>query len=188
MTSNRRVVLPLLAVVLSACATQTLTVSEYAETIDSATALYISESQTLSANFQFAVQDEVNRIVASDVEQPLRLATEATVKEMTLYLAFLEDSIERYTESMQSMNPPKSLDEAHSAYVEATVSVRVSMPATREAVGAAVSLDAVQRAIGSSGFVDGQLRWTATCRTLEAAIRSEGSGVDLGCALGNVAP
>jgi hypothetical protein len=174
-------VFALLAVVLAACLSGSLSVDGYATDLENATDAYISESQSLSAAFQNTVEDEVATLAEAGEGDVLELATAVAVRETTRYLASLEDAMARYIETLREMSPPAVLVEPHDAYVEAFDTVRSSMPATRTRVSEAADLDGVQAAITGSGFSDGQLRLRSACSSLEAAVRAEGRGIDLGC-------
>jgi hypothetical protein len=170
-----------LAIVLASCSGPSLTVAEYATELEDSTNDYILESQRVSATFHSTVEDEVTRIAEVGEGDLLALATDVTSRETVLYLALLEDAMMRYVAVIELIKPPSALEEPHSAYVRAIESVRSSMPATRTAVGDASNFDDIQAAIARSGFSDGQIRLRAACATLEAAVRAEGSGIDLGC-------
>lgn len=159
-----------------------MTIAEYADAMDVATELYIAESQALSATFHGTVEDEIAELAETGEGDLLALATDVTTRETVQYLALLEDAMSRYSESLDTMGPPSTLSEVHDDYVDAIESVRGAMPATRDAVGEAQDLVGIQDAITNSGFSDGQFRLQAACSALEAAVRSEGHGVDLGCA------
>lgn len=176
------VILVLLAVVLASCSGPSLTVAEYASELENSTNDYILESQRVSATFHSTVEDEVTRIAEAGEGDLLSLATDVTSRETVLYLALLEDAMMRYVAVLELIKPPSALVEPHSAYIRAIESVRSSMPTTRIAVGEASDLDDIQVAIARSGFSDGQIRLRAACAALEAAVRAEGSGIDLGCA------
>ena len=171
----------LLTVLASACSLGSQSSAEYAAALGESTDNYIDESQTLSATFHSTVEVEIKVLAESGESDVVALATDVTRRETVQYLAVLEDAMTRYVEALRSMSPPGSLVDAHDAYVDAIDAVRYSMPATRTRVGEATDLTGIQTAITGSGFSDGQLRLRAACSSLEAAVRQDGHGVDLGC-------
>lgn len=170
--------LPLLA---GACSEGSLSPADYASVLGERTDDYVQESQSLSATFHSTVEDKITALAESGEGDVVALATAATRRETVQYLAVLEDAMIRYLEALGSISPPGNLVDAHDAYLEAIDAVRSSMPATRARVGEATDLTGIQTAITGSGFGDGQLRLRAACSSLEAAVRQEGHGVDLGC-------
>lgn len=170
--------------VATACGASALSVSEYVVVVEDATDAYIAESQALSATFQKSVETEIASIAESGEGELLDLATEVTSRETVQYLALLEDAMARYTEALTGVVSPDVLSEPHETYVAAMQSVQASMPETRTGVEQAEDLLGIQTAITSSGFSDGQLRLQAACVDLEAAVRAEGHGIDLGCTPG----
>lgn len=171
----------LLSVVAGACSPGSLSTAGYAEVLGERTDEYIVESQTVSATFQSTVEDKIKALAEAGEGDVVEMATDVTRGETVQYLALLEDAMTRYEEALKSMSPPGNLVVAHDAYVEAIDAVRASMPATRARVGEATDLTGIQTAITGSGFSDGQLRLQAACSSLEAAVKQEGHGVDLGC-------
>ncbi|MFV1971561.1 MAG: hypothetical protein ACC683_11245 [Acidimicrobiia bacterium] len=179
----RRVLLfgVLVVMVLSACAESAPTVPEYAGAIEEVTDAYIAESQMLSATFQRTVEGEVARILGEGSDDALGEVTDVTKREMVLYLALLEDAMGRYVDGLSEIRPPGELAETHTDYLDAVESVYRAMPATRASVESALHLDGIEGALAGSGVQDGQPRLTSTCRSLEASVRAEGTGLDLGC-------
>jgi hypothetical protein len=171
----------LLGVIASSCAAPSLSAAEYAAALQEDTDSYILEAQRLSLSFQRTVEDEITVLAASGEEDVLSQATDVTSRETVQYLALLEDAMMRYQVALVALKAPSALVEPHDAYVLAIESVQMSLPATRDAIGRAGDLNAIQVAITGSGFNDGQLRLRAACSSLEAAVRAEGHGVDLGC-------
>ena len=165
-----------------------MSVEAYAAAIEVASAVYIDEAQSLSAAYQASVEDEVRAVVeeAPDVAQGrvVEIATTATAN----YLALLSDAMGRFVTAIEELRPPTGIEAAHDEFVAAVGSVHRSLPATRDAVAQADSLASVRFALTSSGFADGQGRWTAACTALEEAVRGEGTGVDLGCVRRDLAP
>jgi len=174
-------VFALLSLLATACSIGSLSTAEYAAVLGERTDEYIQESQDVSAAFHSTVEDRIKVLAESGEGDVVALATDMTRRETVQYLAVLEDAMTRYVDALRSMSPPGSLVDAHDAYVEAIDAVRSSMPATRARVGEATDLSGIQTAITGSGFSDGQLRLRAACSSLEAAVRQEGHGVDLGC-------
>lgn len=168
-------------IVVGACSGSALSPSAYAEAVERTTDDYIEQSQALSSAFQATVEQEVARIVETDVEDPVAAAIDLTKREMVSYLTLLEDAMGRYAEQLSEIAPPERLEQAHNDYVTAVRVVQRGMPETRAAVASALELDGIEAAIAGSGLQDGQYRLTKTCMSLEAAVRSEGHGVDLGC-------
>ena len=184
MTHVRRsllVIVSLLAILAASCAGPSLSVSEYGMILEDETDAYISEAQTLSLAYQRTVEDKIGILAAEGEGDLLSQATDVTARETVQYLAILEDAMMRYRSTLELLMPPSMLVKAHGVYVKAIASVESSMPATRDAVANAKDLGGIQTAITSSGFNDGQSRLRAACSALEAAVRAEGRGVDLGC-------
>jgi hypothetical protein len=171
----------LVSLLASACSIGSLSSAEYASALGEATDEYIQESQDVSATFHSTVEDRIKVLAESGEGDVVALATDMTRRETVQYLAVLENAMSRYAEALTSMSPPGNLVDTHDAYVEAIDAVTSSMPATRARVGEASDLTGIQTAITGSGFSDGQLRLRAACSSLEAAVRQEGHGVDLGC-------
>lgn len=173
-------------VALTGCSSA-LPLDEYVTVMESTTDAYVTESQGLSFDYQSAVEDGVRDLVASGVENPEAEAVDLVRAETVRYLALLTDAMDRYRMGIDEPEPPGSVAEEHVAYVDAVTFVVDSLPESRAAVESAESLDDVQRALTTSGFADGQIRWTATCANLEQAVRDEGRGMDLQC-VAEVAP
>jgi hypothetical protein len=170
-----------LVVVLSACSEQAMTFPEYAPAIQEVTDAYIAEAQALAVTFYSTVEAEVTRIVEEGSDDAHSEATDVTKREMVLYLALLEDTMNRYMERLAEIRPPTDVSEQHSDYVDAIESVRGAMPSTRSSVASALHLDGIEAAVAGSGFQDGQFRLTTTCQSLEESVRAAGVGIDLGC-------
>lgn len=154
---------------------------DYIGEMESATDAWVAESQDLSYDYQSTVEDGVREIVASGAQDPEATAIELVRAETVGYLALLGDLMVRYGEAIAEPRAPDVIADAHRSYVDAVGFVAASVPDVRVAVEEADSIGAVQLALSSSGFADGQLRWTATCRALEQAVRDEGRGIDLKC-------
>lgn len=175
--------------VVSACAQSAMTVEVYAARIEAAGDSYIEEAQSLSAAYQSSVEDQVRAVVAEQdpaaaQDRVVEIATAATAN----YLALLSDAMARFIAEMEELRPPADVAAAHDEFVSAVGSVQRSLPATRDAVVQADSLASIRLALTTSGFADGQLRWTAACSALEETLRGRGTGVDLGCVRQEVAP
>lgn len=181
MTNRALALMVLVSTVLSACAQPALTVAEYAAAMDEATDAYIAEAQSLSATFQGAVEDEVRRIVEKGSDDPLGEATDITRRETVLYLALLEDAMDRYVERLSEIDPPSEVEGSHADYVAAVGTVHRAMPSSRSSVASAIDIAGIKGALAASGFQDGQYRLTSACLSLEELVRAEGSGIDLGC-------
>ena len=175
------IVFVLLSLIATSCSLDSQSSAEYAAALGESTDDYIRESQNVSGAFHSTVEDKIKVLAESGEGDVVALATDVTRRETVQYLAVLEEEMTRYVEVLRSMSPPGSLVDAHDAYVEAIDAVRYSMPATRTRVGEATDLTGIQTAITGSGFSDGQLRLRAACSSLEAAVRQDGHGVDLGC-------
>jgi len=165
-----------------------LSTEEYAESISTLTDAYVVESQNLSYDYQSAVEDGVRELVAGDSQDPEAEAVELIAHESVQYLALLGDSMDRYLIVLGELTPPGSVESQHDAYLAAIAVVHGALPQTRDAVGAAADIPAIQLALTSSGFADGQIRWTAACGALEEAIRTDGRGADLRCVRSELAP
>jgi hypothetical protein len=175
------VIVGLLGVIVSSCGAPSLSTAEFAAVLQEETDDYILEAQRLSVSFQRTVEDEIALLAESGEGDVLSQATDVTSRETVQYLALLDDAMMRYQGALALLKAPSALVEPHEAYVQAIESVQTSLPATRDAIGRAEDLNAIQMAITGSGFNDGQLRLRAACSSLEAAVRAEGHGVDLGC-------
>ena len=171
---------------LAACS-RGLPLGDYIEEMEATTDAYITESQGLSVDYQATVEDAVRDLVASGVDDPESEAVDLVRVETVRYLALLTDAMQRYRTAIEEPEPPGPVADAHDAYVTAVGVVVDSLPGTREAVETATSFDEIQLALASSGFADGQLRWTSACSNLEQAVRDEGRGMDLRCVV-RVAP
>ncbi|MGI9585324.1 MAG: hypothetical protein ACR2N7_07005 [Acidimicrobiia bacterium] len=188
MSAIRLVAVTVCLLLAGAACSSALTTEEYAESIGALTDAYVIESQNLSYDYQSAVEDGVRAIVAEEAPDSEEAAVALIANESVQYLALLGDSMDRYIIALDALAPPGSLDTEHDAYVAAIVAVHGALPQTRDAVGVATDIPAIQLALSSSGFADGQIRWTATCTVLEEAIRAEGRGVDLRCLRSEVTP
>jgi hypothetical protein len=177
-----------LALVASACAQPAMSVESYASEMETIAGDYVAEAQGLSAQYQRSVEDEVRAVVADDPSAAEARVVEITTEATVNYLALLGDSMNRFITSMDELRPPEGIEPAHDEFVGAVASVYGALPASRDAVGQATSLSEVRLALTGSGFADGQIRWTAACTSLEAAVRSQGTGLDLGCVRQEVTP
>lgn len=171
-----------LAFVASACSPQALPLPEYASAMEEATDAYIVESQALSETFQNAVTNQISDIVERSDGSVESQATDITKGEMLQYLSLLEDAMGRYLDTISLLTPPAVVSAAHDEYVAAFAGVGGALPEARLSISSAGDLSGIQGALAGSDFRDGQYRLSSTCRSLEAAARSEGTGLDLGCA------
>lgn len=174
------VVVVVAAAILSGCS-QPLTVDAYVAEASRAADAYVTESQNLSYDYQSTLEDEVRRIAEEGGEGAIDEATNLVTRETIAYLAVLSDAMYRYASDLSDLDAPRAISDAHDAHVAAVEAVLASIPATRDAVESAGDIAAVQVALASSGFADGQVRWTITCTALEQAVRDQGSGLDLRC-------
>jgi hypothetical protein len=190
MTPRIRRLFALLAsiAILAAACDSPLSTEEYAGSIGPLTDAYVVESQNLSYDYQSSVEDGVRTLVDEAGDDAATQAVVLIANESVQYLALLGDSMDRYVVSLRKLSPPAPLANKHDAYVSAIVFVHEALPETRDAVAAAEDIASIQLALTSSGFADGQIRWTAACASLEDAIRSEGRGVDLRCVRPDVTP
>lgn len=171
----------LLSVAVGCSTTPSLSVDDYADAAASATDAYVAESQQLSLTYHKKVEREVAAIVEAGADTAVEEATTLVRTETVMYLALLDDAIQRYVAAMDDLVPPAEIDEQHDAYVVIVESVQVTLPDMRDAVGESQSIPEIQAALRGSGFADGQSAWVATCQTLEQAVRDAGRGVDLKC-------
>ena len=176
----RAVAFALIALLVVACS-QGLALGDYVDEMEAATDAYITESQGLSVDYQGTVEDAVRDLVASGVDDPEAEAVDLVRIETVRYLALLTDAMERYRFAIEDIEPSGAVAADHDAYVAAVALVVDSLPQTRDSVETASSFEEIQLALASSGFADGQLRWTAACTDLEQAVRDEGRGLDLRC-------
>jgi hypothetical protein len=173
-------VLALAVAVASGCSTPA-TLDDYVPAAEGLSAAYVEEAQALSFDYQSSVEDGVRAIVEAGATDPETDAVTLVIDETVAYLAVLTDTMGRYLDAFDALHAPTEVSGEHEAYVSAIRVVHASLPGTRSAVQVATQLDAVQLAMTSSGFADGQLRWTASCSALEQAVRDEGTGIDLRC-------
>lgn len=179
--AHRFVPLAVVAALLAVACSPAPSLEEYIESMERHTDAYVDESQALSFEYQSAVEDGVRRIVAEGGTDPTGEALTLVTTETVQYLALLGDAMDRYHTAIAPLVPTSEVVADHDAYAAAVGSVVASLPPTRTAVEAATSISDVQVALASSGFADGQLRWTATCTTLEQAVRDQARGIDLRC-------
>lgn len=165
---------------LASCASP-VSLGGYIEAMERETDAYVVESQNLSYDYQSTVEDGVRAIVASGSDTAEADALALVVEQTTQYLSLLGDAMARYGAALADIDPPSEVADEHAAYVAAVDHVIVSLPPTRDSVAAVDNLADVQYVLGSSGFADGQLRWRATCESLEQAVRDDGQGIDLRC-------
>ncbi len=175
-------------VVLIAGCSSPLSTEQYADSIGTLTDAYVVESQNLSYDYQSSVEDGVRILVDEGGDDAATEAVALIRNESVQYLALLGDSMDRYVVALRKLSAPGPLADKHDDYVSAIVFVHEALPETRDAVAAAKDIASIQLALTSSGFADGQIRWTAACASLEEAIRSEGRGVDLRCVRPDVTP
>jgi hypothetical protein len=166
--------------VLGGCSSP-LSVDDYADQVGAAADGYVTESQALSASYQRTVEDGVRDIAASGDDDALAQAITLVRQQTVAYLAVLSDAMARYWEALDALDPPSAIEGAHDEYVAAIDVVLRAIPDTRAAVEAATDISSVQVALTTSGFADGQTRWTTACTALEQSVRDEGRGLDLGC-------
>ena len=177
-----RVAVPMLmAAALGASCSGSVTVDDYVRDAEGLSLAYVEEAQSLSFDYQRSVEGGVRAIVEGGAADPETDAVMLVVDETVAYLAVLTDTMGRYLEAFDALDAPAEVASEHDDYVAAIGVVHASLPATRSAVEVATGLDEVQVAMTSSGFADGQLRWTASCSALEQAVRDQGTGIDLRC-------
>ncbi|HSJ71708.1 MAG TPA: hypothetical protein VLA29_08705 [Acidimicrobiia bacterium] len=179
--AHRFVPLGVVAALLTVACSASPSLEDYIASMERHTDAYVDESQSLSFEYQSAVEDGVRRIVAEGGADPTGEALMLVTSQTVQYLALLGDAMDRYHTAIEPLVPTKEVVADHDAYAAAVGSVVSSLPPTRTAVEAATSISEVQLALASSGFADGQLRWTATCSTLEQTVRDQGRGIDLRC-------
>lgn len=170
-----------LAITLLSGCTQPLTIDAYVTEASRAADAYVTESQNLSYDYQSTLEDEVRRIAEEGGDGAIEEATNLVTRETIAYLAVLSDAMRRYASDLNDLDAPRAIADAHDAHVAAVEAVLSAIPATRDAVESAGDIAAIQLALASSGFADGQARWTITCTALEQAVRDQGSGLDLRC-------
>jgi hypothetical protein len=149
---------------------------------------YVADAQSLSSGYQDRVIDEIRTMLESGRDDAATRAVEITSAATTDYLGVLADDMLVFVDTVDALNPPTEIGEEHDEFVAAIRSVHESIPATVEAVSESDSIDGIRFALTSSGFADGQIRWTAACVTLETAVRSLGQGIDIGCVRPEIAP
>ncbi len=177
-----------LALFAAACSQPTQSVEAYADAMEGVVDTYVAESQDLSTRYQASVEDDIKAMVQQRPSDPEAVAVEIASSATTNYLAVLADAMQRFIEGMESLRPPPTVRAAHEEFIAAVRSVHRAIPSTRDAVLEADSIESVGLALTSSGFADGQIRWTAACTALEAAARELGTGLDLGCVRPVVSP
>jgi len=177
-----------LALFAAACSQPALSVEAYADAMEGVAWAYVAESQDLSARYQASVEDDVKAMVQESPPDPEAVAVEIASSATVNYLAVLADAMQRFIEGMEALRPPPAVQAAQKEFIAAVRSVHGAIPSTRDAVLEADSIESVGFALTSSGFADGQIRWTAACAALEAATRGLGTGLDLGCVRPVVTP
>lgn len=175
-------------VFLAGCSAGALSVGEYVDAMETAAVIYVADSQDLSVQYQDQVISEITEMAQREPPNADILAVGITRAATTDYLDVLADQMLRFVDDMEAMKPPMAVGEDHDEFVAAVRSVYTAMPRTIMEVGSAESLDGIRLALTSSGFADGQIRWTAACTTLESSVRAIGSGLDLGCVRPEVVP
>ena len=178
----------LFAVLLVGCTQPALSVDAYASSLELSADAYVADAQSLSSGYQDRVIDEVRSVLESDPDDAASRAVEITSGATTDYLSVLADDMLVFVDTMEGLNPPPEVREEHDEFVAAVRSVNQSIPATIDVVATADSIDEIRFALTSSGFADGQIRWTAACTALENAVRSMGTGIDIGCIRPEVVP
>ncbi len=171
----------ILCLVAAGGCSSSMTIDAYAEALGEEADAYVVESQDLSYDYQRSVEDGVAALAEAGGDDTLEAAVGLVRSETVAYLALLTDVTGRYLEGLEALEPPSEVASAHDAYVAAVDGVYRAIPSARDAAEAAPDLDGIRLALTSSGFADGQLRWTSTCTALEQAVRDEGRGVDLRC-------
>lgn len=176
------------AVAVTGCsADDSLTVEAYSTEVTTIARVYVDESQSLSLRYQREVERQVGLIAAGGGASVVADAVAVVRSETVGYLALLDDAINRYVVSMSDVAPPRELVDDHESYVTIVSSVYASLPAMRDAVASSASIGDIEQALAGSGFADGQAVWTASCISLEQAIRDLGRGADLKCVRADVA-
>jgi hypothetical protein len=178
---HRFALMAVVAALLAGACSPAPSLEDYIESMERHTNAYVDESQALSFEYQSAVEDGVRRIVAEGGADPTGEALTLVTTQTVQYLALLGDAMDRYHTAIAPLIPTTEVVADHDAYAAAVGSVVSSLPPTRLAVEEATSISDVQLALASSGFADGQLRWTATCSALEQTVRDQGRGIDLRC-------
>lgn len=178
--SGATVLVLVTAAVAAGCSTSS-TLADYVPAAEDLSLAYVEEAQALSFDYQRSVEDGVRAIVDGGATDPETDAVTLVIDETVAYLAVLTDTMGRYLEAFDALDAPSEIAREHDDYVSAIGVVHQSLPTTRSAVREATRLDEVQLAMTSSGFADGQLRWTASCSALEQAVRDQGTGIDLRC-------
>lgn len=178
--TGRLAVVASLVVLVGAC-TSAMEPDEYGSAVTATAETYVVESQNLSFDYQQSVEDGVREIIDSDASDTRTAAMDLVRTATVGYLALLEDAMRRYGSALRDLEPPGEVASAHESHIAAVLAVADAVPDARNEVATAPDLEGVQKALTASGFADGQLRWTATCTSLEQAIRDMGHGANLRC-------
>ena len=178
----------LFAVFLVGCVQPALSVEAYATSLELASDAYVADAQRLSTGYQDQVIDEIRTMIESSPDDAASRAVGITSAATTDYLGVLADDMLVFLDSVDELNPPSEISEQHEEFVAAIRSVHESIPGTIDVVRESDSIDGFRFALTSSGFADGQIRWTAACTSLEMAVRSLGQGIDIGCVRPEIAP
>lgn len=169
-------------VLLSACSTGSVSVSDYAAAAEERAAAYGIESMELKAKQLATLEDTVTRLQSELEGQALvDAAISETARESTKLFAGISDALDRYAQDLDAMTPPTSVLDLHRAYIQALETSRAGLASVLADLPGASSFEDIDRVIAGSGFADGQQRVESACHALQAAIESQGPIVDLRC-------
>ena len=169
-------------VFFTACSSATVSVPDYAAGVEERAASYGVESDGLEERQLATLEDTVTRLQEELEGQALvDAAISETARESTKLFSGISDALDRYVKDLDAMTPPGAVAEDHAAYIRALDASRAGLVSILDDLPGATSFEEMDRVINGSGFADVQQRLEEACRSLEAAIETQGPDVDLRC-------
>ena len=178
----RPAVVAAVVVVASACATPTLSATEYRELLAERSAAYAREAEEIRTSHLFDLERSVDNLVKQlEGEELERAVLAETSRRSSALFASIADAVRRYSADLAALDPPNAVGLAHIEYVAALEVSITGIGAMLDALAAASSFQDIDAAIGGSTFNDTQHRVDVACVGLEQALAELGEPVDLHC-------
>lgn len=167
---------------LAACSSSEVTVERYASALEARATAYADEVDQLVEENAAELNSAVNRL-QNDLQGDalLTAAVGETAALSSMLFAGIGDALDRYEQALDALETPASVGDESRSYLEALEASRRGVAPLLATLAGVTTFEQIDQAIASSGFSDAQLRVETACATLEAAIESAGTFVDLRC-------
>ena len=177
-----------LVLVLAACGEPAMSPAEYfselqpsstgfAQATDDVDGRYTAQ---LSITFD-ELQDQYDLTIAEEAEEFARRSIEVSVEATAAFVTATVEGMERYLDDLSGLRPPETVEEAHSATLDALRRARDGLDPTLQAVRGVGAVGELESAVRSSPLGEALVRIGEACQVLQAAAADEGLVIDLQC-------